>query len=182
MNFTYFDGEHPASRERFILPIKPIRSREFNPFHRKHHKASNASSERRSNKTASKVPLFSVEHPHAVKGDRLRGIGCSPPYINPNRYTRYVLTDFRDLITVKITHKYALRGIVPSPLYAPPNATRFVASFRTYIRCQDANYSSGVPFLESESPALSPDLNGTALHPEEGYDNIHQVTTTNNYL
>ena len=47
-----------------------------------------------------------------VKGDRLRGIGCSPPYINPNRYTRYVLTDFRDLITVKITHKYALRGIV----------------------------------------------------------------------
>ena len=41
------DGEHPTSRERFILPIKPIRSREFNPFHRKHHKASNASSERR---------------------------------------------------------------------------------------------------------------------------------------
>ena len=112
MNFTYFDGEHPTSRERFILPIKPARSREFNPFHRKHHKASNASSERRSNKTVSKVPLFSVERPHTVKGDRLRGIGCSPPYINPNRYTRYVLTDFRDLITVKITHKYALKGIV----------------------------------------------------------------------
>lgn len=36
---------------RFILPIKPARSREFNPFHRKHHKASNASSGRRSNKT-----------------------------------------------------------------------------------------------------------------------------------
>lgn len=54
-----------------------------------------------------------MEHPHTVKGDRLRGIGCSPPYINPNRYIRYVLTDFRDLITVKITHKYALRGIVP---------------------------------------------------------------------
>ena len=51
MNFTYFDGEHPTSRERFILPIKPDRSREFNPFHRKHHQASNASSERRSNKT-----------------------------------------------------------------------------------------------------------------------------------
>ena len=65
-----------------------------------------------SNKTSSKVPLFSVKHPHMVKGGRLRGIGCSPPYINPNRYTRYVLTDFRDLITVKITHKYALRGIV----------------------------------------------------------------------
>ena len=46
------DGEHPTSRERFILPIKPDRSREFNPFHRKHHKTSNASSERRSNKTA----------------------------------------------------------------------------------------------------------------------------------
>lgn len=45
------DGEHPTSRERFILPIKPARSREFNPFHRKHHKASNTSSERRSNKT-----------------------------------------------------------------------------------------------------------------------------------
>ena len=45
------DGEHPTSRERFILPIKPARSREFNPFHRKHHQASNASSERRSNKT-----------------------------------------------------------------------------------------------------------------------------------
>ena len=41
-----------ASMERFILPIKPARSWEFNPFHRKHHKASNASSERRSNKTA----------------------------------------------------------------------------------------------------------------------------------
>ena len=80
----------------------------------------------------SKVPLFSVEHPHTVKGDRLR-------------------------------------GIVTSPLYAPLNATRFVASFHTYIRCQDANCSSGIPFLESESPALSPDLNGTALHPEEGY-------------
>ena len=46
------DGEHPTSRERFILPIKPSRSREFNPFHRKHHKASNASSEWLSNKTA----------------------------------------------------------------------------------------------------------------------------------
>ena len=46
-------GEHPTSIERFILPIKPDRSREFNPFHRKHHQASNASSERRSNKTAS---------------------------------------------------------------------------------------------------------------------------------
>lgn len=34
------------------MPIKPARSREFNPFHRKHHQASNASSERRSNKTA----------------------------------------------------------------------------------------------------------------------------------
>lgn len=49
------------------------------------------------------------------------------------------------------------RGIVPSPLYAPLNATRFVASFRAYSRCQDANYSGGVPFLESESPALLSD-------------------------
>lgn len=80
------DGEHPTSIERFILPTKPDRSREFNPFHRKHHKASNASSERRSNKTVSKVPLFSVEHPHMVKGDRLRGIGFHlSMHLNPNR-------------------------------------------------------------------------------------------------
>ena len=125
MNFTYFDGEHPTPIERFALPIKPARRREFNPLHRKHHQASNASSERRSNKTASgwcfrcfashigKVLLLLPEnavsypsnsrrcrntttataytmivkslsslgeHPYTVKGDRLRGIVCSPLY------------------------------------------------------------------------------------------------------
>ena len=138
--YSVFDGEHPASRERFILPIKPARSREFNPFHRKHHKASNASSERRSNKTASKVPLFSVKHPHMVKGDRLRGIGCSPPYINPNRYTRYVLTDFRDLITVKITHKYALRGIVPVTSLCARQTSHFVHPYFTAYSSDAIHY------------------------------------------
>lgn len=70
-----------------------------------------------------------MERPHTVKGDRLRGIGCSPPYINPNRYTRYVLTDFRDLITVKITHKYALRGIVPHLSMRLSTSARFVVPY-----------------------------------------------------
>ena len=43
-------GTSHVARERFILPIKPARRREFNPFHRKHHGIFNASSERRSNK------------------------------------------------------------------------------------------------------------------------------------
>lgn len=137
MNFTYFNGEHPTSRERFILPIKPARSREFNPFHRKHHKASNKHLmlHRKGDRTRqfSKVPLFSVEHPHTVKGDRLRGIGCSPPYINPNRYTRYVLTDFRDLITVKITHKYALRGIVSITSLCALQTSHFVHPYSTSL-------------------------------------------------
>ena len=102
---------HQKQKIRFILTIRALPGQELCPFHRKHH-LTNASPEEQLLKTVSKVPLFSVERPHTVKGDRLRGIGCSPPYINPNRYTRYVLTDFRDLITVKITHKYALRGIV----------------------------------------------------------------------
>ena len=66
-------------------------------------------------------------------------------------------------------HPTSIERNSSSPLYTTLHVTRFVASFRTSRRCQDANYSGGNPFLESESPALSPDLNGTALHPEEGY-------------
>lgn len=70
MNFTYFYGEHPTSRERFILPIKPARSRELNPFHRKHH-----------------IKHLMLHR----KGDRtrrllsLRGIGVTPLYATVTR-------------------------------------------------------------------------------------------------
>lgn len=97
------DGEHPTSKERFILPIKPARSREFNPFHRKHHKSSNASSERRSNKTAFGWCFRCFASP--MERNRLSSPLCAVALNRPLRDNLPALFERNSLVTSLCAHQ-----------------------------------------------------------------------------